>query len=410
MAMRQYIGARYTTKVYENSLDPSSAEWEAGVTYEPLTLVTYLNSSYLSKKDVPGSVGDPSANPSYWVLTGAYNGQILNLQNQINAINQVIGSLAERQWIFVGDSFGASPAIGDDWCSFMVDMMTTKGITSYRTHLSGAAFYNDGYLTALQSLTVADPDKITDILVGGGINDMNNLAGLATGMSTFVAYMKTTYPNATLHYAPFALTTTASGLQYVVDFIAYANGAANGIDKCDIVPDSYLVFRKYGNLGGDGVHPTINGSHEIANNLIGFCLTGSLSLQNGYDFGTFDWYDPSVIDTVNSSASISTLEVYSPTELYIQISPFTVAFLAPTGIWAAATRIATITAPKYLKGNLNPVLIPIHGLAYVSGTPQAWTGSLVVYDSEVSIIGDGLVYADKIEVTQTASTLPIAVC
>ena len=87
MAVRQYIGARYVIKVYENSLDPSSAEWESGVTYEPLTMVTYNNSSYLSKKDVPGSIGNPAANPSYWVLTGAYNGQILNLQDQINEIS-----------------------------------------------------------------------------------------------------------------------------------------------------------------------------------------------------------------------------------------------------------------------------------------------------------------------------------
>ena len=83
MATRQYIGARYVTKIYENSLDPSSAEWEPGVTYDPLTLVTYNNSSYLSKKEVPGSIGDPAANPYYWVVTGAYNGQIMTLQAQV---------------------------------------------------------------------------------------------------------------------------------------------------------------------------------------------------------------------------------------------------------------------------------------------------------------------------------------
>lgn len=50
---RQYIGARYTVKVYENIADPSTAEWDANVFYEPLMLVTYHNGSYLSKKDVP---------------------------------------------------------------------------------------------------------------------------------------------------------------------------------------------------------------------------------------------------------------------------------------------------------------------------------------------------------------------
>ena len=48
--IRQYIGARYVFKIYENSTDPSSAEWESGTAYEPLTIVTYLNSTYASKK------------------------------------------------------------------------------------------------------------------------------------------------------------------------------------------------------------------------------------------------------------------------------------------------------------------------------------------------------------------------
>lgn len=90
MAVRQYIGARYVTKIYENSQNPDSAEWEAGVTYEPLTLVTFNFSSYLSKKEVPGSVGDPASNPNYWVVTGAYNGQIAALQSQIAVLNELL--------------------------------------------------------------------------------------------------------------------------------------------------------------------------------------------------------------------------------------------------------------------------------------------------------------------------------
>lgn len=93
MATRQYIGARYVTKIYTNSLDPSSAEWEAGVIYEPLTLVTYNNGSYLSKETVPGSVGDPASNTTYWAQTGYYNGQIAALDAAINDINDKIGGI-----------------------------------------------------------------------------------------------------------------------------------------------------------------------------------------------------------------------------------------------------------------------------------------------------------------------------
>lgn len=93
----RYIGARYVIKIYENSNDPSSAEWEAGVTYEPLTMVTYQNGSYLSKKNIPGTIGDPAANPLYWVQTGFYNGQIASLQAQIDAINNIIDSIGNNE-------------------------------------------------------------------------------------------------------------------------------------------------------------------------------------------------------------------------------------------------------------------------------------------------------------------------
>lgn len=84
--MRQYIGARYVAKIYENSQDPESAEWEANVNYEALTIVTYNSGSYMSKKTVPGSVGNPAANPSYWTQTGFYNGQIAQLQAELDRI------------------------------------------------------------------------------------------------------------------------------------------------------------------------------------------------------------------------------------------------------------------------------------------------------------------------------------
>lgn len=87
MSNIQYIGARYVIKVYENSQYAGSADWEQNVTYEPLTLVTYNFSSYLSKKDVPATIGNPAQNPDYWVVTGAYNGQIANIQEQLDLLN-----------------------------------------------------------------------------------------------------------------------------------------------------------------------------------------------------------------------------------------------------------------------------------------------------------------------------------
>lgn len=83
MKVAQYIGARYVPKFFDGGVD---AAWMAGVEYEPLTIVTWASNSYTSKKPVPATVGNPAANPDYWVQTGSYNAQIVDLTNRVSAI------------------------------------------------------------------------------------------------------------------------------------------------------------------------------------------------------------------------------------------------------------------------------------------------------------------------------------
>lgn len=88
MATRQYIGARYVPKFYQNSVD-GSTQWESNVVYDPLIWVTLNNGHmYISKKQVPATVGIPTANIDYWLDIGSYNGYIQNLQEQIDALSE----------------------------------------------------------------------------------------------------------------------------------------------------------------------------------------------------------------------------------------------------------------------------------------------------------------------------------
>lgn len=83
----QYIGARYVPKFYEGS---NGSAWDSGIPYEPLTIVTYLGSSWTSKKQVPATVGAPNLNPDYWVLTGNYNAQIDEVLEALSGIQEDI--------------------------------------------------------------------------------------------------------------------------------------------------------------------------------------------------------------------------------------------------------------------------------------------------------------------------------
>lgn len=290
MAIRQYIGARYVTKIYENSLDPSSAEWESSVTYEPLTMVTYNNSSYLSKKDVPASIGNPAANPSYWVVTGAYNGQILNLQNQIDNIdnveipnlqsqitsidNLVINTtLKDKKFVLIGDSYDVTGT----WCSQFASKLGLSNTECYSNSDNGARIAQGGspnFTTLLNAVTTSDDDEITDIILAGGFNDQNESeSDIYLGFADFVSACNTKFSNAKIHvsfngWTVDELNSSSGNYTQAKLFIAYLRYKAacvyNGID---FIEDG-IAWAVNQNFNSDYIHPNTNGGKAIAENLI----------------------------------------------------------------------------------------------------------------------------------------------
>ena len=217
MAIRQYIGARYVLKIYENSLDPQSADWEAGVAYEPLVMVNYNNSSYISRKQVPANIGDPVSNPTYWALSGLYNGQIASLQNQINTIDNTVNGLvarpSNRKMIVISDSFGYGIRGGGQpwvtgWVDYLKNLMgddlicydrANDPFTGTAAFLGGPNAWNDLFTWILENkMGDVSPTEITDVVVLGGNNEPDNSeAALITHLTqVFFPNVKTHCPNA----------------------------------------------------------------------------------------------------------------------------------------------------------------------------------------------------------------------
>lgn len=92
MATRQYIGARYVPKFFENP--NGTCEWlGSSIGYEALTIVTYLNNSFTSKKTVPAGVDISDTN--YWVNTGNYNAQLQQIIDEIDVFKEVYAASPE---------------------------------------------------------------------------------------------------------------------------------------------------------------------------------------------------------------------------------------------------------------------------------------------------------------------------
>ena len=226
MAVTQYIGARYVPKFYEGS---SGSEWDANVVYDPLTIVTWIGSSWTSKKKVPASVGAPNLNPAYWVNTGNYNEQfneIIQLMYGINSdiadINNDIGGLDTRldaaennivkasgvsplygDIVCVGDSYlmGANDhgAAQTNW-GYYIGQMTGKTVHSFA--MGGIGFGNTKETTFYSLLNshladITNKVAVTLVIVGGGYNDASSSqASITSGIANFSNLVKTQFPNA----------------------------------------------------------------------------------------------------------------------------------------------------------------------------------------------------------------------
>ena len=90
MGTRQYIGARYVPKLFEGV--GGSTDWAgSSIPYEALTIVTYMNNTYTSKKAVP--VGVEITDTSYWAITGAYNAQVEEYRQEVEALKEELSNV-----------------------------------------------------------------------------------------------------------------------------------------------------------------------------------------------------------------------------------------------------------------------------------------------------------------------------
>lgn len=105
---RQYIGARYVPKF----ADPIA--WDKTNSYEALTIVTYLNNSYTSKKPVPANT--EITDTEYWVVTGNYNAQVEEYRQEVEKIKE----------LYTTPEMYYDASQGDDWTTAINNMFASE--------------------------------------------------------------------------------------------------------------------------------------------------------------------------------------------------------------------------------------------------------------------------------------------
>lgn len=292
MSVRQYVGARYVPKFFENSATGDST-WASNTAYEPLTIVTWNGNSYTSKKAVPSGIGNPSSNADYWASTGMFNAQVETLREEMEEVIADVAShenrldtveadvelntaRLDRNVIFIGDSYFQMES--NYIPTALSQAFTRTGGSVINKYLGGAGFvgnsqgktFADLFSDAMQDVT--DADSITDVVLMGGCNDVDyTYQQVNTAKDSLVATITTQCPKAKIHIMCIGgfIDPNRRKLLYDVSYYIYT---AVSTSVC-IYPDAILPMLALTNYAEDGIHPNAAGVRSIVayvvNKLIG---------------------------------------------------------------------------------------------------------------------------------------------
>lgn len=288
--VRQYIGARYVPKFYENS--SGTSEWRSGVIYEPLTIVTYNGNSYTSKTTVPAEIGDPSSNPAYWAATGLYNAQVETLRQQVETLSGTVDVLDTQNngsVILLADSYGNPQYSG--WCEQIDPLIENMGYECRTRYGNGAAFYSDSFRGLLaDEYALMTPDEVANVKYIGvfaGINDahtnVTDFDMVSDGIESFCTYAKTNFPHAKLYIGFVGNSVETSSIlngrdmtRIPLAFERYARCAKYG---ASFVPNCEYILHDYSLMSSDGIHPTYAGGGVIAEYIAGVINGGGVDIK-----------------------------------------------------------------------------------------------------------------------------------
>ena len=184
------------------------------------------------------------------------------LTQQVNVNSEDISLIKNRKFILIGDSYAGFTT---NWMDTLISTLHLVG--TVKSSKGGASFSNvNNSFTSLLNMCANDT-KVTDIIVGGGYNDITwSEADHRTGMTSFVNLAKQKFPCAKVHLANFGWTTNAEYYVQRLDSIKFYKeiGAELGFDiydGCEYILHSYEEMRE------DGYHPT-----DLAGAKIGYYL------------------------------------------------------------------------------------------------------------------------------------------
>lgn len=429
-----------------------AGDWDITKQYPSWSVVVDNSQGYISLKPVPAGID--ISNTEYWesianftALISDLGTRVAALETDVNKLNMQSAPWNQRKVIYVGDSWGvgqtATPGVFvSGWPYYVTQRLNPAA--SYNMCVSNARFntshtesqrYGKQIETFKLNHTEAECLAITDIIIGGGINDTYDpSADIVNQTGNYGAYWMHNYIN---QYFPNAKVTMLF-INNVPDFgtqgwfNAFTVVIRKYKDICikydwHYIEGSEYIGKDYENLDTDGLHMTAPGYETIGSRVAQALNAGSFIFPQ--QDGTKLYLEP--YDTADSTHVIIT-NTDGHIGLYEQQTNCGVMIFTNTAIRAYFAEVTTtITSQLYLGKYYNQATrhynnflmqydtrIPVT-IKLISGetTVHAFNGFLnFKTDGNVSIgaqIGEDVttpVTFDSIWIGMAPVTLPYSCC
>lgn len=308
-----------------------------------------------------------------------------NLQNEIDDLQEQIDSINNRNFLFIGDSYGVhTQERGTSWIEYTIQKLgLTLNENAFISAEGSCGFLGDPNLsnkTFLRKLQEAannidDPTIITDIIIGGGVNDSTYTPTvITTAIETFMTNAKTLFPNATVSLG---MISWSNKKQYLNTFekitMCYQNIRNYG---GVYIPDSEFCWH-FSNYLYDNVHPTENASELISQCIVNYIKCGSGSMAYGmFAAGTITGENGFTLSSsyVNSSQKGNIIQI-----ILNIVGTHTGLSYTCNNTWF---KVASLTNVWLTGGGLNYTAVPIF-LLDSSNSVLKFMGDLKIEENDV---------------------------
>lgn len=205
------------------------------------------------------------------------NQSIINLQKEVEELKE-----PTKKYLFVGDSYadGYTPDGNvTAWQTLVKNLLNLEDSQYVSTHQGGYGF---GVSSNFYNLINALPNdnNITDVVVGGGYNDLNSTeTAITEGIVNCYNLCKTKFPKAKFYVAFIGWSKNGSSITKLANTYRYYKNACMSNPNIIFMDGTQTALHNYFKyFSSDGIHPNLAGETSIAKAVTQYLLYGKVNI------------------------------------------------------------------------------------------------------------------------------------